>query len=73
MLYTYFNLNFSDSSEDKNHTAEYVVGYIMLGICALFLLISIGEIIGKTIYRIRHKKDEADVIPQAAEDGDDGN
>ncbi|KAL7720631.1 Guanine nucleotide exchange factor [Entamoeba marina] len=48
------------SHEDEDFTVEYVVGYIMLAICALFILISILEVIGKTIYHFIRKDKKND-------------
>lgn len=38
------------------HSDEHIVGYVMLGICGLFLIISFIEIVIKTVYGIVHRK-----------------
>ena len=53
-------INMVDDSSDSSsgdHQAEFIVGYVMLGICGVFLVISVFEIIGKTAYGLLKKKE----------------
>ena len=51
---TTVNTTSSAVPKDEDFTAEYAVGYVMIAICCVFIIISILEIIIKTIKRYKN-------------------